>query len=192
MRDLVGIGNSKAYIRLQLGKEACRGRDTSSAPFANAQFNYCSHHAQTLSLHHCIKPRRNLFPYSLPSIQLLQNTRLRILSHSTMADNKKQPVSFDDIIKAGEQNCTSTCAEPTTNYFSRPSKAQERAARTGHLRQEPPPERSCSRQHQESTHWRQSGEPSRSEQGRACAHHAILRSTWLTTTSAHSIDSPLE
>ena len=68
-----------------------------------------------------------------------------------MADGKKQPVSFDDIIKAGEPT---TCAGPAhkapiINFTSRPSKAQERAARTRHLRQEPPPERPSEQQQQE-------------------------------------------
>jgi hypothetical protein len=53
------------------------------------------------------------------------NTHLYILSHSTMADNKKQPVSFDDIIKAGKQKRAPTCAGLTTNHCSRPPKAQE-------------------------------------------------------------------
>jgi hypothetical protein len=44
-----------------------------------------------------------------------------------MADGKKQPVSFDDIIKAGEPT---TCAgpaqkTPVTNLTSRTPKAQE-------------------------------------------------------------------
>jgi hypothetical protein len=84
-----------------------------------------------------------------------------------MADNKKQPVSFDDIIKAGKQNRAQACAELTTDHTTRPPKAQERAARARHLRQKPSPERSRSWQPQEGTHWRQSGQPSRSKQSKS-------------------------
>ena len=97
-----------------------------------------------------------------------------------MADGKKQPVSFDDIIKAGEPT---TCAGPAqktsiTNITSRPSKAQERAARTRHLRQEPSPERSCRRKHQKGAHWGQSGQPCRREQGMPClaTDHSVAKS----------------
>jgi len=106
-----------------------------------------------------------------------------------MADGKKQPVSFDDIIKAGEPT---TCAGPAqktsiTNITSRPSKAQERAARTRHLRQEPPPERSCCWQHQEGSHWRQSGQPSRSDQGVPCrsALHLTTNPTDYVNSAQH-------
>jgi hypothetical protein len=84
-----------------------------------------------------------------------------------MADNKKQPVSFDDIIKAGKQNRAQACAELTTDHTTRPPKAQERAARARHLRQKPSPERSRSWQPQEGTHWRQSDQPSRSKQSKS-------------------------
>jgi hypothetical protein len=48
-------------------------------------------------------------------------------SHITMADGKKQPVSFDDIIKAGEPTTCAGIARkvPVTNLTSRPPEAQE-------------------------------------------------------------------
>jgi hypothetical protein len=44
-----------------------------------------------------------------------------------MADGKKQPVSFDDIIKAGEPTPCAGLAQkaPVTNLTSRPPEAQE-------------------------------------------------------------------
>ena len=103
-----------------------------------------------------------------------------------MADGKKQPVSFDDIIKAGEPTPCAGQADKAsvTNLTPRPSKAQERAARTRHLRQEPPPERSCCWQHQEGSHWRQSGQPSRSDQGILCRSESQFSSS--TTDYFHS------